>query len=375
MVAGAVALLLGCALDDWVSDYAGTDLIADRGLSLDSFAPAFQGGATPAYEGYVAFAEITDSAVYGNATGLPDNPGPIYRLELPNLLRNGDFEETTVGDPPDEWTEDGGVLVADDSAGLAISGKSGSFEIGGSNRVYVDLKAQLHDGLIDHGQYHVNFLVRRGADNTLLTFDYGSDTQSGIALDQAPWISLVEDSPQLVEEFPNNADLDFTNKFAVKEFGVHRFYIGNATGSASTANGYVDNVRIGRADILPHVALRLGPATQEDSLDIIPGRYRFSVYVKSELDSQVTPETPNAYRSAQIMLGINDLWGQSISAEEGAWSTTEWKRVSFECPPIQTDELAGEWPLTLRMTVSSNDNPMVGRILVAAPTLELVSSR
>ena len=94
------------------------------------------------------------------------------------------------------------------------------------------------------------------------------------------------------------------------------------------------------------------------------------MYVKSEIDSEVTPNTGNAFRPGQITLGVNDLW-RTTTIDEGAWSSSEWVQVSFEVNLAEAD-LTQTDPVTLRMTVSSNDNPMVGRILIAAPTFELV---
>ncbi|MCK4516935.1 MAG: hypothetical protein KAU31_16850, partial [Spirochaetaceae bacterium] len=152
----------------------------------------------------------------------------------------------------------------------------------------------------------------------------------------------------------------------------HHLYVGapNSADPVTPQQGHIDDVRIGRYDILPHVALSLGSAVSDGSLEILPGLYRFSVYVKSEIDSEVTPTAPNAFRPGQITLGINDLWGTSTIGDV-AWSTSEWVQVSFG-GLLTREDLAQTDVVTLRLTVSSNDNPMVGRILIAAPTFELV---
>jgi hypothetical protein len=121
-------------------------------------------------------------------------------------------------------------------------------------------------------------------------------------------------------------------------------------------------------DALPHIALTL-PAATGDQLPLVAGDYDFSVYVKSEIDSQVTPAIGNAFRSGQIMLGLNnDLY--VISRAEGGWSSTEWVEASVTVK-ITQEQIDNADPLVFRISPSHPNSPKVGRILIAAPSLEL----
>jgi hypothetical protein len=373
-----VVLLAGCGWNEWKEEYRGVDLITDRGLSTVDFADAYIGGTTPAFD-YVNYEEISDSAVYGGITGLPGTPGSVYRLELVNLMPNGDFELVGAGQSLDAfdptWTIDGSVtLEGNNTAGVAINGMSAYFDVVGNEAAFFNLRTGLLDSLVHPGSYHLNLFLRRATALTRVNFDYGSQSFSFLTLDNIIWESDSDpDNPDLdVETFPNDTNINVVNIFSVADDPEHYFYFGapNSANAVNSQQGYVDDIRIGRHDILPHVALPLGPSVLDGSMDILPGLYQFSVYVKCEIDSQVTPLTVNAFRACQITLGINDLWA-TTSIEDGGWSSTEWAQVSFQAL-VRSSDLADDDVMTLRMTVSSNDTPMIGRILIADPKLELV---
>lgn len=364
-------VLAGCDLDAWREEYRGEDLIADRGFSAASFTGSYIAGATPLFN-YVNYVEIADSAVYGDTTGLPTTPGSIYRLELVNLLPNGDFEGTAAAATPAGWTLDAVTFQGDETPGDAITGMSAYFDVTGTAAAYFDLRAGLLDLLVYPGTYHLNLRLRRATDVIRVNFDYGSLSASVLALNGINWQSDAVDASRPVEEFPNDTNIDVINIFPIEDDTEHYLYIGAPNDAAGVfgQQGHIDDVRIGRYDILPHVALSLGAAVSDGSLDILPGAYRFSVYVKSEIDSQVTPDTGNAFRPGQITLGINDSW-DTTTMDDAAWSSSEWVQVSCEAL-LRSDDLAETDAVTLRLTVSSNENPMVGRILIAAPIFELV---
>ena len=365
-------MFAGCDLDAWKEEYRGVDLIADRGFSAAGFIDSYIAGATPPFD-YVNYVEIADSTVYGGTTGLPAVPGSIYRLELVNLLPNGDFETTAALATPIGWFEDAGAtLQGDATPGDAITGMSAYFAVTGTTSTYFDLRAGLADLLVYPGTYHLNLRLRRATDVIRVNFDYGSLTASALTLNGISWESDNTDPSRPVEEFPNDTNIDVVNIFPVAEGAEHYLYIGAPEDEAAVIGqqGHIDDVRIGRYDILPHVALSLGTAVSDGSLDILPGVYRFSVYVKSEIDSELTPNTANAFRPGQITLGINDRW-DTTTIDDAAWSSSEWVQVHFGAL-LRSDDLAETDAVTLRLTVSSNENPMVGRILIAAPTFELV---
>ena len=364
-------------MDAWKEEYRGVDLISNRGLSVANFTDSYNAGTTPDYD-YINFEELTVPALYGSTTGLPASPGSVYRLELVNLMPDGDFELRNDGDNLDVdpfWTVDpGATLEGDNAAGLAITGMSAYFEVAGREAAFFDLRGGLLDTLVYPGSYHLNLLLRRATDITRVNFDYGSLTTSFLTQDNISWESDPDPANATldVEIFPNDVNIDVVNIFGVAGGTEHYLYVGAPeTGDAVNGQqGHIDDVRIGRYDIFPHVALPLGSSVVDGSLDILPGLYRFSTYVKSEIDSEVTPNTANAFRPGQVTLGINGRWGTTTIAE-AAWSASEWVQVSFD-GLVRSADLNQADAVTLRLTVTSDGNPMVGRILIAAPTFELV---
>ena len=258
-----------------------------------------------------------------------------------------------------------------DSGG--IQGNSVRYEfITGDQSAALDLDAHALDGFIQPAVYFLSLQFRRDLPQRVITFDYGSATDQ-TWLDNQRWeIVARSDGTTPVETLPTPGD-ELLNKitvFAASATASNYFYIGSPKADTPGQGGWVDNIRLGRLDTVPHAALAIPATGANGSLPLVAGAYRFSVFVKSEVDDQVTPAPAgaNRFRAGQIVLGMNDDL-ELVARSEGGWSTDEWALVSavFHLEASELDSA------TLRLTVIHPDRPVIGSVLIAAPTLELVS--
>ena len=387
LLAAAVALSLGgCRWKDPFPEYQGVNLITQRGLSVDSFSHAYMDGSDPAtmFE-YVRVTTVT-AAQYVSTEGLPAGlEGTIRRLEAVNLFPDGDFEASAVGSPPVNWDVDSATLppasdpaifeVADPGP---ITGKALQFSTAGASAGVLHLDTFMLDGFTEPAIYFLNLQFVRENPIMTMTFDYGDDaTTSYLVLDNQPWvIEPRDDGLTPVETLPTRGDrhTDIVADFKASGTGVNYFYVGSPQGAAGQA-GHVDNIRVGRLDTIPHVAVEIPLAGDGDSLPLVPGTYELSVYVKAEINDQVTPSANgrNRFRAGQIALGINANNFELFTREEVGWTTDTWQRVSarFQVDPAH---LENDPPLVGRITVIHRASPAIGSVLIAEPRLELFST-
>lgn len=369
-----VATLAGCPYEDPFAEYRGVNLIAEQEKSVDDFEEAYLDGSDPASTPDYSLLEIPAS--YGPTAGLPDTTGAtldtIRRLELVNLLPNGDFEDGTT----DPWIADGSGLTV--SAPNLFTVKSDGelpesyigFEVSAGQGAAVDLDS-LPIPVVNGGRYFLQFLAKRDDAETELTLDFGdNETTSYNDLNGVSWNSPGpgDGSTPGPEEFP---DPDVPRRDLPTQFVVsstpNYLYLGSPKTVLPQA-GFIDNVRIGRMDIMPVRALTLEtkPTT---GLELVPGTYSFSVWVKSEVDDEVTPATRNRYRSDRIALGANGRLELFLQADHG-WSPTEWVKLTTTVE-LSQEEISAEDGLSLQLTTIHPQRPSVGSILIARPELTL----
>lgn len=380
-----VALVVGCEWTDPFADYRGVNLVTDRGASVDGFAETYGDGSDPGvgYD-YITITGGLTGAEYGATTGLPSGvEGTIRRVEIPNLLPNGDFEATVPPASPAQWNlaiapptqfvvHDGTTPGPGPNA--VITNRSVYFEINPEDLAAFDLTT-LADGLVPSAAYHYSFDFRRDDITTEITVGYSNgDPVEPNTVSWERWVSTQYDSlsvPLQVETLPSPSppSLDEETIFVTQEAPAPAQYLtlGSLVETPAFQSGYLDNWTVGRLDNLPQLTLTL-EASAATGLSIVPGDYAFSVYVKSEIDSQVTPATQNAFRAGQILLGKDNVFELFTRAGAG-WSTTEWTKVSTTVRVSRVDLADGR--IELQLTLSTADAPGVGRILIANPSLEL----
>ena len=384
IVAVTTLLLVGCWVDPYPED-RGVNLLEDRGLGAADFVDAYFAGVVPAFD-YINYDGTIGAAEYGVITGLPAGAdATIHRLELHSLLPKGDFENHLVdsdvvlaGAQPELWDTAIGVpyfppadfrIVA---SGLPDYGNYIQFNVSSGQHARFDLDGLL-DGFAEPGAYHLQLEFDRNTSDTEITFDYGDGGASSyLDLVGVSWTSLEGEPAGTFEEIPTRsvAELDLVNVFtSIADTGPadNFFYVGTPK-SAQPQDGFLDNVRIGRVDIFPHMSLGVPPAAGTQ-LPFVPGIYTFSVYVKSEIAAQVTPTTNNAFRAGQISLGVNDAFLR-ISRAEGGWNPSQWIKVSRTFT-LDVQDIASTPVMTLQISVTDSAEPAVGRILIADPSVTL----
>ncbi len=376
-----VVLAAGCEWSDPFAEYRGINLVTDRGASVDGFAESYGDGSDPAATfDYVALTGGLTAAEYGATTGLPSGvEDTIRRVEIPNLMPNGDFEATVPPASPAGWTlveaVPGTVVfdTVDTGDPQTITNHSVDFGVVPGDLAAFDL-TNLADGLVASAAYHYSFDFRRDDINTEITVGYSNgdpDSANTVSFDR--WVGENYDSlsaPLPVESLPHPStpQLDLETIFVSQESAIAQYLtLGSLVKTPAFQSGYLDNWTVGRVDNLPHLTLTLD-ADPASGLSIVPGEYEFSVYVKSEIDSQVTPTTQNAFRAGQILLGKDDVY-ELFTREDAGWSTNEWIRVSTSVGVSRVDLSDGQ--VELHLTISTANAPAVGRILIANPSLEL----
>ncbi len=369
--AAVIAGLAGCDLGDPLGEYRGVDILESRGLTIGDGEPGYLPGPRPDGFDYIRL-EPLSAAEYGTANGLPDGAS-VYRLELLNLLPDGDFEEGPLGALPLRWESSAGgtVEVSDAATEDFGTGNQLSFNVS-ANQEWgrIDLNAHLLDGLVGTGAYHIQFEILRRATDAQIILDFGSDDTAGqsyLKLNGADWVFQTDGEVPRVEAFPRRDDSDFDRPgaFYANAAGTGFLYVGSPY-TSGPSDGYVDSIRIGRTDIMPHWAIEL-PAVAETGLDLVPGRYSFRAYVKAEIADEITPASPNRFRSGALSVGANNDFA-GFPADVHEWTSTEWVEIVHEFVLRATDLDAG---LVLQLTPSTLDVPSVGSVLIAAPILEL----
>lgn len=368
--------LSACEWEDPFPDYRGVNLITNRGYSVDDFAEAYGNGDDPASTG--DYITLSEPGAYGSLDGLPDDSAEtiatIRSLEVVNLIPNGDFEAgvspwittgfTGGASPPSEFTvESAGVLI----------GSYVSFDVSANQGAAIDLDASMTIPIVDGGRYFAQALIQRSESRTDITFDYGDDaTTSYNYLNSVSWRSIgPDDGSQPAPEALPDPTVDYRDlgmQFTVTETPNY-FYLGSPR-SALSQSGYLDNVRIGRLDNRPVLELPI-PLETATGLPLPTGRYTFSVYVKSEVSSEVTPGRPNRFRAGQIAIGANGF-RTLFTQEEYGWTDSTWVRLEQVVEVRPDDALEGR-PLRLQLSVVDTARPAVGSILIARPELSLGS--
>ena len=363
----AASVLISCTAVNQFPEYVGVDILASRGLTLDgpSGADAYLLGATPAFD-YIDL-QMLNPAEYGTA---PPDGTDVYRLEVPTLLPGGDFEAgigawaTSPGPTPPAPT-----AFALASAGDMPDGDYLSFDMSPNAWGRLDLSA-FSDGFVPDATYHVQFDTKRTTSDISLVYDYGDDTtESYLNTQNKSWeFEPTETGAVIVESFPGNDAFDRPSTFAAATEGTDYFYVGTPAGSPPLSTGFVDNLRFGRVDVLPHRVLSI-TETDVAGLALVAGRYEFSLYVKSEIAGEITPTSPDNYRSGQVTIGINDEFTTFTRAVE-QWDDSTWVQVSVTFDLLGSD-IASATPLRIQITPSSNQTPSIGSVLITAPRLEL----
>jgi len=372
-----IPFLFSCPTEDYFSHIEGLELLTtdDR---------AFIGWTTE-YSKTVSmdYLEFTEASADAGSTDGLSADASIYRLELVNLVKNGDFEEALSAD----WTAVdqnplGTTLEMQIVAGTgqyAMAGNVLYFNIEDPND-YLDLNLlSALNGFEEGGRYVLRYNLKsintggitfeqrfREAENDAVEWSF--DITTKYRLYEIPYDFEAVDS-----SFDYNAD---QGSF---------FTIGASQKSGTTQKGYLDNLRAGRTDVQSRLVFDV-PWRDGGRPDLLSGYYRFSVMVKN--DPTVTPNTANRIPARDICLGISTQNGYTSETFHQAWEESsdgtnwaEWTEVYVVTDnsvqidrPAGTMEIMDYYPLELKIIpadpTGGSDTYDVGSILIAEPSLE-----
>ena len=355
------------------SEYEGVNLIQAHPLSGWE--------ETDTSDTYLNF-EVLTEAQAGTVTALPAG-SEVYRLEYLNLAPNGDFETPPIGNG---WTTFDGdpvtpptFALVTESSSYAISGSTGVFDVDTSDRLEFDLSAL--DGFAEGVTYNMKFDFR-GAKTVI--FDLRDATESYL---DTSWQTSASDLTTLYS-FPIDGS-------SINGGGTRIFTINSIKDSEKAQqDGSMDNLRIVRTDRSYYIYLEI---YQEETgrLDLQSGTYRFSCYVKQEIDDQISPSVANRFRNNGISLTTNyysdyqgtpgtstpDKYKTAVfkPTDDGAdWSgwTEVYVEDSFQIPPIEeptvTPAPAAVPIITVMIMPTNYLDKDAGSLLIAAPTFEFL---
>ncbi len=341
-------LLVSCPIEDPFASLEGTNLLSDNEQAFTGWAVEY--GKTVSYD-YMTFNDSTEAG--------PDSDSTVKRLEIVNLVPNGDFENALSATA---WVDVGG--------GSGTISADGHLNYNLPNTVdRVDFKLTdssdgLSDGLPANSTYLIHFNLLSATATSI--FEYQNDSPQ-------PWTCSVSDTTK-VYLFPDYFIDSFDSTF--QPGGTNIFSIGT-TSTGDVSSGYIDNLRINRTDITPNLGISV-PVESDGRDNLLSGTYRFTVYVKN--DPAVTPVTAN--RMAADFVSISILSPDEASVmysntgvfeSSSAWD--DWTACSVTAF-IQIDD-AATYAFRLLISPSNNSGAYykrdVGSILLAAPVIEYSS--
>ena len=358
--------LFGCNIPtvDY-SEYDGVDLIEGSGFDSGDW---IADGNTY----YVLFEAV--SATVATNVGLPDgyaagDPGTaIYRLEVLNLIPDGDFEDPTVtllGATPAGWSVTGAPIAAITDLGNVNGNRELHIDATSQEAVIFDFThatAGSADGLVAGAFYQLRFDFIPAE-----TVDYQFNFDNGGLIKEFPiWESSVTDIT-IIYRFPfdfETVTAEFATTTAQNDFLV----------TDQSQELHIDDFRLVRTDTPLSLRIQL-PYSDTGRLDLIEGWYTFSVYVRDDptVDDDLYPNVYNRFAAQTVTVGIEEGLQLFDDSEAGVdWSG--WTLLSFEIfkqidPPDDPSEIVLELSITSADIVTANKLDS-GSILITAPRLE-----
>lgn len=274
----------------------------------------------------------------------------VWRLELVNLFRDGNFENPAIDMGPYAT-----VALGSQSEGIYTpSGHSRSLQIvlntGESRDSYAgwDMKQLLADIISGSFTTPPSYFLR------MMIWP-----NSSIPYHSTTLASLTAGQSEKTTGTPVNSSLFLADRFI--DFENSTFFF--IAGQLATWN--IDEVRSIRADVTPVIRLLLNPADTNPGL--VPGQYEFSVWVRLPPDAKTfdnATRTSEPYAAKHTTLGIKQL---VADAESGTLQTIRSWQQSYA--------VASGWQrLVLRMDATNNmdrfdeDSPQPVMELSIAPS-------
>jgi hypothetical protein len=392
----ALALATSCTLNtDYFKDYRGVNLIGNydfNSLKAD--------GVTPQW----SLATSTDFMAWTPVPSDPERPTEAYRLEIKNLIPNGDFQDATKTPDatnatlPAGWSTNffDGTVIASASINFGVTPSStlhngtidgsramGWAALGAGNQLRLDLKGQVPTS----AWQPIGYLFRADLMNV------GSGPSIGMTLYDTATNGV---NPETTNNQPNwtvttaKADnsTDNTSVFSmVRPFlltaapGDLRWVAFGPNGTTADDAAIIDNVRL-----LPRyqsLVVSATLSTLESGVKPLlpgskPGMYVFTIDVKNDPNAgagnHFQPKAFTVWFDASVKSGTRNP-SVTVAAPVGGWPTwtTLTFQLGFDFVNSDSDIGAGTNPHALSIglspTVSSTGDYDVGTVLVSRPTL------
>ncbi len=303
-------LATGCEEPDFFGEYSGKNF-----LPSDSLGPDGNWQLMPDYtfeEGTLAKNYMGFSPKDGE---LGPRGGPVYRLEIKNLLRNGDFEDPAIDDV---WLTNGTKSYIPSTAPLALEGRSLKYNVNKDQMLYFNCpKALINEKCYLYDKsYLFSYDYRCGETQKSYFLLNSADSSAGPSKTEITGSSYrftayggqngqqEEPSTKNSNTFPPldilKAQSQRINNFTTKmpaSGNINRFIF--FPGASQVA--VIDNFKLIRDTEGPFdLRLRLKLSLNDNNgLKLIPGYYRFSLWVK---EAGTLPL--NTFYADRIELGI-----------------------------------------------------------------------
>jgi hypothetical protein len=409
-----LTLFAGCNLNtDYFSDYRGKNILGNSDFGTGKWSLASdtvtQTTATSAGKSYSPTNYMTWEAVGSGAndgslssayTRGPDGVSPGYRLELKNLIADGDFESDAVGTnvtPPANWTMSGGGGRTDIVLG-SLSGYPNNPNISLDNRALVwnQIAGGNYLNLEIDTAFNANLLIPGGY---LVRFDFVNLSLSKV-MDIRLYSTSFSESATLIGLAGAWSLSGLTTVLVPTRYGFSQIMTLNSSnlspqilqfGTISSTDFFaIDNVRVVKTDLVsPSVALNFS-SLSSGSLQLLPGTksgaYTLSFYVRDDptadstngvhLLNRLEPSGISASIIAAQKPGSSSIPPIFAARPSGGW--TSWTLVSI---PLGIDfvdndgQLSGRYALTVQLSPTNildltTGGEDVGSLLVSEPTLK-----
>lgn len=338
----SMPLLAGCSLNtDYFSEYRGVNLLGNYGFDATDSSGDAQwtlelGTDTP----FMDWSEVTDDSYW------PDSSTPAYRLEIKNLIPDGDFLEGTYGS---YWTASGGG-AASESGGTLVWTASVASDT---------LTLNLSDAIQATSSSAWTTL------NYRTKFDYTKDsTTLNVTLDGASM------------DVTDSTSGTFSGVFAVSDTDdTPELVIGGSTATSAT----LSNVRVvpdnsslwvmASLDSLSSGTLKLLPGSKS-------GMYTFSVEVRDDPDAGsdniMQPSGLAVKLNAKVASGSGSPSPTVFARPSGGWTGWTTLKVNFGFDFVSSDaDLDGDPALEIRLspTYQGTGSVDAGSLYIANPKL------
>ena len=377
-----LALFAGCSLNDNFSAYRSVNLISSQGFSVSgSWTPDDTTGT------YMGFAAVPATSA-GSLTGLPAaDQSSIYRLEIKNLMPDGDFSIDANGSTPTDWSSTGTSTATVTTSG--INGNSLLITVGSTSSSWSSYTLSAVNSLADgaiaaNGTYRLQYDFQL-SQSAILPSSYDNGSTPYIFWSTRTFGTGVQNFPLTSSSSPEISG----------QAGSSYLTFGNLPGAPTTATPTVllDNIRIVRSD--KPLELRLNVPYRDPTgsrPDLISGDYRFTIYVKSDPTNTLTGTSPQANRfpATAVSLGVNSVingaavnnGAPSVHYSTGSDAINNWNSwtpITCDAGVIQISPPANPASTVLQLSISPTDlvsilnGPTAGSILIAGPQLQIVT--